>query len=283
MQRVRIIADDFFKKCEIKELPISISKLYEVIKANNWELRYYSWSADIINFLKLNEYAELKDGFTYADDERVIIFLKDELEYLEKTNVICHEIGHITLGHTIYDGIIGKNKSKNIESILEKEANVFSLEFQAPLFMLLRKNYDTAEKIYNAGILNKELAELQYKALLEYKDNIRFKKINKNIIIGIITVVTIIIVAVIVKENNHLKTNEVAFNNYSFIEEKAEKINSESESENDINVIVTKSGKKYHKSTCQYVKNKTNTFGLAYEDAVKAGYEPCKVCFPEKK
>lgn len=44
-------------------------------------------------------------------------------------------------------------------------------------------------------------------------------------------------------------------------------------------VYVTKSGEKYHKPTCQYVKYKTNTRGMPLSDAEAQGYKPCSVCF----
>jgi hypothetical protein len=45
-------------------------------------------------------------------------------------------------------------------------------------------------------------------------------------------------------------------------------------------VYVTKSGKKYHTATCNFVKNGKTPMKLA--DAVKAGYTPCSVCNPPK-
>ena len=127
MERICIIANDFFKKCGIKNLPISQDKINEIVKLNGWELRYYSTSKSIIKRLELEEYAKTHNGFTYTEDDSIIIFVRDELNYLEKINVICHEIGHIVLGHTSCDGILGKSKDKNYENILEKEANTFSM------------------------------------------------------------------------------------------------------------------------------------------------------------
>lgn len=46
-------------------------------------------------------------------------------------------------------------------------------------------------------------------------------------------------------------------------------------------VVVTSSGRKYHKPNCQYVRDKTNILTLTLEEAEKAEYEPCKVCFGE--
>ena len=51
------------------------------------------------------------------------------------------------------------------------------------------------------------------------------------------------------------------------------------ETDNNEEVIVTHSGTKYHKPNCQYVEYKTNTISLSLDEAIRAGYEPCKVCF----
>lgn len=52
--------------------------------------------------------------------------------------------------------------------------------------------------------------------------------------------------------------------------------------ESNRNMYVTKSGTKYHLPNCQYVKYKTNIIEISEQEAVKLGYEPCKVCNPQK-
>lgn len=44
-------------------------------------------------------------------------------------------------------------------------------------------------------------------------------------------------------------------------------------------ICVTAKGKKYHTISCRTIKNSAITM-LAKEEAVKLGYEPCKVCKP---
>lgn len=44
-------------------------------------------------------------------------------------------------------------------------------------------------------------------------------------------------------------------------------------------VYVTPSGKKYHRSTCQYVKGR-DTKSMSESIAIEAGFEPCSVCNP---
>ena len=47
------------------------------------------------------------------------------------------------------------------------------------------------------------------------------------------------------------------------------------------NVYVTKTGEKYHKKTCRYLKYSKKEIKL--KEAVKFGYVACKVCKPIKK
>lgn len=44
-------------------------------------------------------------------------------------------------------------------------------------------------------------------------------------------------------------------------------------------VYVTKTGEKYHRKECQYLRNSSRSIDL--KDAVAVGYEPCKVCKPQ--
>ncbi len=43
-------------------------------------------------------------------------------------------------------------------------------------------------------------------------------------------------------------------------------------------VLITKNGKKYHKATCQLVKNKETT-QIDDAEAIKQGYIPCAKCY----
>ena len=45
-------------------------------------------------------------------------------------------------------------------------------------------------------------------------------------------------------------------------------------------VFVTSAGEKYHRSTCRYVKNKSNVRSMPVSSAISHGYEACSVCDP---
>lgn len=45
-----------------------------------------------------------------------------------------------------------------------------------------------------------------------------------------------------------------------------------------ITVYVTNTGEKYHRGTCRYLRQ--SKIAISLDDAIKFGYEPCKVCKP---
>jgi nuclease (SNase domain protein) len=51
----------------------------------------------------------------------------------------------------------------------------------------------------------------------------------------------------------------------------------------DIEVVVTKTGQKYHKPDCNYVKDKANLIHMTLDEAIGGGYEPCEMCKPDNK
>ncbi|MBR4797520.1 MAG: hypothetical protein IK040_07455 [Spirochaetia bacterium] len=53
-------------------------------------------------------------------------------------------------------------------------------------------------------------------------------------------------------------------------------------SNNSVTVYVTENGKKYHTAYCHTIKNSKTIF-MKEEDAIKAGYNACKICNPQIK
>jgi hypothetical protein len=45
-------------------------------------------------------------------------------------------------------------------------------------------------------------------------------------------------------------------------------------------VWVSEKGEKYHLKSCRYVKS--NFYSIDRDEAIKQGYEPCKVCKPDQ-
>ncbi|WP_423149722.1 hypothetical protein [Rubrolithibacter danxiaensis] len=55
-------------------------------------------------------------------------------------------------------------------------------------------------------------------------------------------------------------------------------VKSELSVKKDVTVYVTKTGSKYHRDGCRYLSK--SKISISKKEAIKDGYEPCKVCKP---
>lgn len=71
-------------------------------------------------------------GFTYSSGEFRLVFINDGLSEKEKTIVLSHELGHITLGHTGRAPVIGHDVQEEFEA---NEFSTFLLKCDSSVFM----------------------------------------------------------------------------------------------------------------------------------------------------
>lgn len=279
MKRVRKIANEFAKDMKINSLPVEMEKLEEIAKSNGWEIIPYSKGYNFIKAENLERYYYTSKGFTYSSPNCIIIFIKDDLEYLDKINVICHEMGHLVLRHIAIGTNQKSNTANNEDKIQELEADAFALELQSPTYLMQQLRITTVQSLVDNGILSNKNAKKRIKYYISdiYANN-HFLKISLNILfIAIVILITFCIT------KNYYKTNSenTTLNRH-------QTINSETTSEitsilvhdatSDETVYITKSGTKYHKQNCYYIKN-SNVLSLTVEQAEQQGYSPCAVCF----
>lgn len=74
----------------------------------------------LIDALQLDEMVEKSKGFTYADRQRRLVFLHEDLSEQEKLLVLAHEEGHIYCNHFAVVPVLGKDVAD------EYEANEFA-------------------------------------------------------------------------------------------------------------------------------------------------------------
>ena len=171
--------------------------------------------------------------------------------------------------------------------------------------MLIQKKYDTAEKIFSAGILDRNSAEIQYRKLLERKDKLKSNHALFKYKIGLLaTLLMLLILSIVLIKRQTAVDNEKSTQleliikltesttELELITESTElstklgiltEPTKESEITTESNfisdkVLVTKSGKKYHLPNCFYVANKTDVTKLSIEEAFEKGYKPCSKC-----
>lgn len=102
--------------------------------------------------------------------------------------------------------------------------------------MLIQQKYNTAEKIFSAGILDRDLAEIQCRELLKYKDKLKSKNLFLKYKIGLVsTLLMLLILAIklikiqtIIELNNEklnqLETTELTTESEIIIKETTELI-----------------------------------------------------------
>lgn len=291
MKRVRKIADEFATKMKVNKLPISLEDLEVIAQANNWNIIAYSRGLGYIKAHNLEEYYYTSKGFTYVSSDGVMIFIKDDLEYLDKINVICHEIGHIVLKHieagTNQKSITCDNKDK----IQELEADTFSLVFQSPTQLMQSLRIDTAHSLIKEGVFSKKNAKLRYKYYFQdiYLNNIGFKALLCTSALVIVALTTFNITKNHYSSNNEPNTS--SFEQITYTTDETTEITSvyvteqtaalttqvQAISEKDI-VYITKTGDKYHKQDCYYIRGR-NTLTVTLSEANTQGYLPCSVCY----
>lgn len=80
---------------------------------------------------KLDFYEYSKDGFTYGDDNKNVIFINKDQYITRKRFTLAHELGHIALNHKLELDTIPDN-------VRETEANTFASLLLCPPFIVLK-------------------------------------------------------------------------------------------------------------------------------------------------
>ncbi len=280
MNRIIKIADEFAKKANIDSLPLSYEKLEQIVADENCKIIYYSKAYKFLKAMGFDDYLTTSKGFTYFSDDNTIIFIKDELEYLDKINVICHELGHVVLKH-IYVGSkqksisdISDNPLQN-KNIQETEADVFALVIQAPTYMLKILDISSSSGLVERGIFTKENAKLRMKYYRKAKKSYKAFLWTVPIFFAVLTII-ILSGSYAERANNSNRLDVQPSMKYS---ETTTEVVSEYVLQNDSGtVFITKSGIKYHKSDCFHIKNK-DVIEISTEKAVELSYQPCSDCF----
>ena len=289
MNNIRHIAQRFVVDNKINSLEIELPDIIRIVKNNGWRILSFRERPDLIKELGLEDAIINCNGLTYVlpgenYEQIYIIFYRDDQSYKDKIYTIAHEIGHIINSHTYVGSILGKSYNRDIESVQEIEADISAYEILAPRCILNRMGIDTAEEITKVSSLPLSAAEVyikeihkttdiveddrekeiieSYSAYLQsYKRKKRHKKMKilRPAIIVLALLAVCLGVSVSINYNNALQQNR----------------------NDDVIVYITKTGAKYHKLGCSYIKNKEIN-DIKIKDAEGQGYKPCKICEPDK-
>lgn len=290
MKRIRNVAEDFAKKMEIDTLPLEFDTLYRIAEINNWKIVSYSKGYNFVKNEELEEYYYTSDGFTYAATDFTIIFIKDDLAYLDKIDVICHEMGHLVLRHIE----IGSNQKSinHCDGIQEQEADIFALQLQAPNYLIKSMDIGSVHQLVKNGIFSRENAALRYKL---YKQDFPLVGIIDNFLIaGCITILvfsTFFLIQVI--SDFHVRAEQtntyIDYASTAVVQTTAVPASEITEQTTEqapvqptqnTTVYITRTGTKYHLPGCRYIKDR-KTSALTIAEAENQDYTPCSVCFDQ--
>ena len=275
----------------VNKLPISLTHIENIIKKNGWSIIGYNLNSE--NHIKLlKQYdvlsiAKRTKAFTYKHETEKIVFVRSGLSSNDKRMLLAHELGHIVLGHMSDCSVLGYTPAGLIDEGQEDEANEFALEFLAPVCILCKNHISTPQLISETTLLDDKRSNLvadevrKHKKYTEYElklcnqfstkkeKNIKIRYVAMAIITALILVTATITVNY--KSQENIEQTQVI-----------QEATPTSEPQiMDIDVVVTKSGQKFHTSNCKHIKDKSNLIHMTINEAIQAGYEPCEDCKPD--
>lgn len=126
---------------------ISYNKLLEILHSQGFSIISYSHfsndqeTENLLRSLHLLDLASKVNAFTYVDETMRLIFILEDLSDDEKFILLCHEEGHIFLGH-----LLNQRLTLGQDIIQEDEANRFSFLLRNPSFIIKAKRFLTSKK-----------------------------------------------------------------------------------------------------------------------------------------
>lgn len=279
----------------IHSFPVTSDDIVRVLAGLGYTTKSYTLSSSktIAAFRKNNVLgiAKQHEGFTYVSSGSKVVFYRGTLGSNKKRNVLAHELGHIVMQHTSPCGVLGFSDNFLIDSAQEKEANYFAIAFLAPPCVLKHARITTAKAIADNTLLDEHSSALAMHLIndinptpttVEKELCTRFsgfiRDSNRKLLLRFLLML-LPVVAAVVAMLSPLSTSD---GSYQYQPLPTPYVTPQPTPAPTIepNVIVTKSGKRYHLPNCSNVKNRTNTSALDKQTAESLGYTPCKQCNP---
>lgn len=283
--QIKNLAWGFLLENDIEDFRQDLESVIALVKQKGWRIYSYQEKRELLEEFEVVEYAAEHNGFTYVFHQEYIIFYKDELAYNQKIFVIMHEIGHIEAHHTYSGCILGQADTSWKTNEQEQEADIFACECLAPSCILSSMGADTVEKLKRMSLLpdrynSQQIAEIhrtegeerskKAKELCQkYQDYIksykkdRLKEQAVRIVRSPFPYIAVIIVMTVLLVASKTFWSVPAQEGRDALQQ---------------TVYVTKSGTKYHRVNCGYLKN--TDLAITVEQALANGYSPCSICNP---
>ena len=275
----------------VTQLPITSIQVKNIIKKYGWDIVEYSLESNI-HIKLLDKYnvlsiAERSKAFTVKSIDEQLVFIRAGLSANDRRLLLAHELGHIVLGHMSDCSVLGYTPAGLIDEGQEDEANEFALEFLAPTCILSQKRINTPQLISAATLLDDKRSRLvadevrNHKKHTDYEAKLcnQFNEIKEKnikiryIVVAIITALILVTATITVnyKSQENIEQTQVIQDATPTSEPQIM----------DIDVVVTKSGQKFHTPNCKHIKDKPNLIHMTINEAIQAGYEACEDCKPD--
>ena len=141
MLQVQNAAYDVLLSAHVQNV-ITLDDVLQICQMNGWQVYSYKQARQLIDAMGASEMTRNK-SFVWRYQEHTIILYCDELSLRDKILCLCHEIGHIKLGH------LPGRPYTTIGDVQELEANVFAYELICPTLALRRCGPWRSEEIRN--------------------------------------------------------------------------------------------------------------------------------------
>lgn len=271
MKSVKKQVKKFKKEFKIKGIP-DMSELRQAVKSFHYQLATYERNEELLVSLNQFERSKCVPAFCCTKNRQNYIFYSGKIHDRDLPFVLAHEIGHIYMNHL--------NREDNIHDTPEykdREANEFTSELMQESKRDISLKLPFAALLFSVSLLIVSFAISNFGHLSDFKTSIADEPVG----------ITETIDPEGSEELKELKEEKTAVSENKIAADTpkvtAEKPVSETEAYiqkavTEI-VVVTRTGKKYHKPTCWHLKNKTGLRNLKLEQAKIERYTPCSDCF----
>ncbi len=237
---IKKAAKDFIKKLNVI---ITFDSFTNYLQKEGYTVMYYSAPECALLFDKYNlsDYAKAVNAFTYVCNSVEVVFIDDSISFNNMLCAIAHESAHVYLGH------LKINKYAIDDRHIEMEAEALAYE------VLHHKNGKDTIKTVAITVLVFCMMYLLGTNIALHKKVEHYNTVQASASVSASVPKTHVTTTI---EPEEIEANP----------------------ETSETVLVTPSGKKFHRSDCRYVKNK-NCITLSRTEASKK-YTPCSVCRP---
>ena len=284
MKKIDLSVKQLKEEFKLKGVP-GLRDIKNIISKMGYTLLTYESSEDLLKELKLTEQAKHYPSVSCTKGKKSYTFYRGADHSDDLPFNLCHEIGHIYMNHINYT-----SGYRDTSDHKEEEANVFATRLLYPqtqksskasaLLPLLLLFTFTIGYLLNTNAVNtdsipQEPTTYAVEPLAEIKTNEDADFLNE-LIIKVETASekpSASPKAEIPSQSTQMPEEQPASQPTIVREVTADILDTTEQ------VVVTRTGRKYHKPTCSYLKNKTGTTTYTITEAESNYYAPCSRCF----